>query len=474
MRRKISLFVIILLLVPFIAFGQFAKKDTSKISFDFMDADIKNVLRILAEISGKNIVISDAIKGKVTIKLDNISWDEALDVILKDNDLAKIEEENIIRIVTSKKFFDEKKRERDEASEFLKEKELRSNMGIDFVTETIFINYADAAEVEKMISGETDKDKKQKGLLSPNGTVKLVKWTNALIIKDTKENIEQVKLRIKEHDIVPPQVQIEARIVQANSDFSKQLGIQWGASYRGTLDRKNMELTGGKNPTAASTTTSYTATTGMEAIRDATGAFPYNVNLPAAVGSGSGGILGIFLGSVTDTFQLDLQLSALEGEGKGKIISNPKVVTSDNQPAKIAQGTSVPYQTVSMSGTQTQFIDAVLGLEVTPRVTKDGNVRLKIKATKDRPIYLSGSAIPGIDKKEATTEVIVRDGETAVIGGIYESTDSETEDGLPLLRHIPLFGWLFKKDVTTKSKTELLIFITPRIIKNLYAEEGYK
>jgi type IV pilus assembly protein PilQ len=301
-----------------------------------------------------------------------------------------------------------------------------------------------------------------------------VKWTNALIIKDTKENIEQVKLRIKEHDIVPPQVQIEARIVQANSDFSKQLGIQWGASYRGTLDRKNMELTGGKNPTAASTTTSYTATTGMEAIRDATGAFPYNVNIPAAVGSGSGGVLGIFLGSVTDTFQLDLQLSALEGEGKGKIISNPKIVTSDNQPAKIAQGTSVPYQTVSMSGTQTQFIDAVLGLEVTPRVTKDGNVRLKIKATKDRPIYLSGSAIPGIDKKEATTEVIVRDGETAVIGGIYESTDSETEDGLPLLRHIPLFGWLFKKDVTTKSKTELLIFITPRIIKNLYAEEGYK
>jgi type IV pilus assembly protein PilQ len=218
----------------------------------------------------------------------------------------------------------------------------------------------------------------------------------------------------------------------------------------------------------------------MEALRGATGAFPYNVNLPAAVGVGSGGVLGMFLGSVTDTFQLDLQLSALEGEGKGKIISNPKVVTSDNQPAKIAQGTSVPYQTVSMSGTQTQFIDAVLGLEVTPHVTRVSKesdtryVRLKIKATKDRPIYVAGSPIPGIDKKEATTEVIVKDGETAVIGGIYESTETETEDGIPILRHIPLFGWLFKKDVTSKSKTELLIFITPRIIKNLYAEEGYK
>jgi len=473
MYRKIVILCFILLIgLPCIVCGQIAKKAPETISFDFIDADVKNVIKILAEVSGKNIIISEDIKKKVTMKLDNVSWDQALDILLKDNDLAKIEEENIIRVVTMKKYLDEKKRVRDEEKEILAEREAKEKLGVDFVSETIFINYIDAAEAEKMIKGD-DKDK-GKGLLSSGGTVKVVKGTNALIINDTKERVERIRQLIKEHDTVPAQVQIEARIVQANADFARELGIQWGARYVGTFDRKSVELTGAKNPTAASTTTSYSATTGLEALRGTTGVFPYNVNLPAAVGTGSGGALGIFLGSVNDTFMLDLQLSALEGEGKGKIISNPKIITSDNKAAIIKQGTQIPYQTVSQSGTQTQFVDAVLGLEVTPQVTKDNNVRLKIKATKDRPIAVAGSPIPGIDKKEATTEVIVKDGETAVIGGIYEAEDSSREDGIPLFRHIPILGWLFKHEKVTTTKTELLVFITPRILKNIYTQEGLK
>ena len=173
---------------------------------------------------------------------------------------------------------------------------------------------------------------------------------------------------------------------------------------------------------------------------------PYSVNLPAAIGAGSGGVLGMFIGSATDSFKLDIQLSALEAEGKGRVLSNPKVVTSDNKKAIIQQGKSIPYATVSQSGTQTQFADAVLGLEVTPTVTNDGYIKLDILAKKDQADFsINQSGVPTIDKKQATTLLYVRDGETAVIGGIYERDESDSENGLPGLRNIPLLGWLFKK-----------------------------
>ncbi|HQG79095.1 MAG TPA: type IV pilus secretin PilQ, partial [bacterium] len=184
-------------------------------------------------------------------------------------------------------------------------------------------------------------------------------------------------------------------------------------------------------------------------------------------GPGSGGTFGIYIGSVFNSFQLDVQLSALESSGKGKIISNPKVITSDNKPAIIKQGQQIPYQTVSMSGTQTELKDAVLMLEVTPQVTKDKNVKLKIKATKDRPLPAVAAGIP-IDKKEASTELIVQDGETAVLGGIYEIEEGDSESGVPFLSKIPILGWLFKKEKRTDTKSELLIFVTPKIVKNLY------
>jgi type IV pilus assembly protein PilQ len=471
MCKNIIILLLVILLVPAFSFGQVSKKPVAKVSFDFMDADIRNVLRVLTDISGKNIVLSDDVKGKITIKLDNVSWDEAMDIVIRNNDLAKVEEENIIRIVSSKKFLDEKDKDRKERLEFLKEKEMKQRLEEDFVQETVFLNYVDVSEVEKVIRG--DEARKIKGLLSPTGAITPVKWTNSLIIKDTRENVDEVKKRIKEHDIKPAQVQIEARIVQAGSEFIRDLGVQWGARYKSTIAGKEVELTGGRTGTASiGGTSTGNPSVGQSGARVSPGLiFPYNVNLPAAVGAGSGGVLGIFIGSAADSLNIDVQLSALESDGKLRIISHPKVVTSDNKPAKINQGKQIPYQTVSQSGTQTQFADAVLGLEVTPQVTKDGNVRLKVKVTKDSADFNNLTvAGPTIDKREAVTELIVKDGETAVIGGIYESEDNVTDSSVPYLSKIPLISWLFKRDFKKTQKTELLLFITPRILQNLYAE----
>jgi type IV pilus assembly protein PilQ len=478
MHRKIVIALLVIFVVPSICFGQIARQPAPKISFDFVDADIRNVLRVLAEVSKKNLVMGEDVKGKITMKLHDISTSEAFDVILKSNDLAKIEEDTVIRVMTVKRFFDERDRDRKDKLDFLREKEAKEKLEDEFVTQTVFINYADAGEVEKMIKGgkegEDSKERRSiKGLLSPNGAVTLVKWNNALIIKDVKSNVEQVIRNIKEHDIPPAQVQIEARIVQASSDFSKELGIAWGANFNSSVGGRKFGLTGTKQVEGGDLTSSDAiATAGNIGARSGAALFPYNVNLPAAVGAGSGGGIGLYLGSITDSFQLDVQLTALEADGRGKIISNPKVITSDNQPARIAQGQQIPYQIITTSGPQTEFKDAVLSLEVTPHVSKDGNIRLKIKATKDRPITIAGSSLPGIDKKEAVSEVLIRDGQTVVLGGIYETDENNGENGLPILKNIPVLGWLFKKSTKSETKRELLIFITPVILKNLYKTEG--
>ncbi|MCX7857889.1 MAG: type IV pilus secretin PilQ [Deltaproteobacteria bacterium] len=470
---KASIFAILVFL-PFLLFSQESQKPL-RLSFDFIDADLRNVLRGLAEIAKKNIVIAEDVKGRLTIKLENVTWDEALDVIVKITDNVKIEEENIIRIVTRKKYDEEKERERKEREFFQKERIEKLKQGEEFVTETIFLNYTSASEVVKVLRGELTgiapgaPGAQLRGLLSEYGTVTPVPWSNAIIVRDTKENVALIKKMIREHDFPPAQVQIEARIVQATADFSKELGIQWGARYITKLDNRRLEIGGGKDYGSSSDTSTYTSTTDIVGFRSGT-TFPYNVNLPAAVGTGAGGVLGIYIGSVADSLNLDVQLSALESEGKGKVISNPKIITTDNKPAVIKQGQQIPYQTVSQQGTQTELKDAVLSLEVTPQVTKDNNIKLKIKATKDRPLAPVVGGIP-IDKKEASTEVIVKDGETAVIGGIYEIEDSDTTTGVPFLRRIPLLSWLFKKDTRMDKKTELLIFITPKIIKN-YVKEG--
>ncbi|HEX2966392.1 MAG TPA: type IV pilus secretin PilQ, partial [Syntrophorhabdaceae bacterium] len=449
------------LVVPSICLGQITRQPVPKVSFDFVDADIRNVLRVLAEVSKKNLVMGEDVKGKVTMKLDGISTSEAFDVILKSNDLAKIEEDTIIRIMTVKRFFEERDRDRKDKLEFLREKEAKEKLEDEFVTQTVFLNYADAAEMERMIKGGKEEDGKErraiKGLLSSNGAVTLVKWNNALIVKDVKSNVDDVIRNIRQHDTPPAQVQIEARIVQASTDFSREIGIAWGGTFKSSAGGKSVTVNG----INALGTTSNTG-----------GSF--NINSPASISGGTnsaiGGGISLAIGNAADRWALDVQLSALESDGKGRIISNPKVITSDNVPAKISQGKEIPYQTTSQNGTTTEFKQALLSLEVTPHVSKDGGIRLKIKATKDEPVTVEG--VLAIEKRETTSEVLIRDGETVMIGGIYEITDDQSVNGLPLLKDIPLFGWLFKKDSKTNTKRELLIFITPTIIKNLYKAEG--
>jgi type IV pilus assembly protein PilQ len=453
MKNVVVILFFALVLAPTMCFSQAAVQPTPKISFDFIDADIKNVLRVFAEVAKKNIVIAEDVKGKVTIKLQDVSYDEAFEVILRNNDLAKVEEENIIRIVTAKKLSDERDRTAKERLEFLREKEARQKLEEEFVTETVFVNYADITEVEKMVRGDPSAGgvtgaaeagrpalavEKSRGLLSPSGVLTLVKWNSALVVRDNRESVERIVRLIREHDVPPQQVQIETRIVQANSNFSRDLGVQWAASYNTSIGGSKSQISGTVNPGIPTT----------------------------------GGTLGILIGSATDSLQLNVTLAALEKEGKGKIISNPKVVTSDNIMARITQGQQIPYlNTTSQNGATVEFKDAVLELEVTPHVAKDGNVRLKVKAKKDSVDLIAFPTNPPIDKREATAELLVKDGETAVIGGIYEVTQADGETGVPFLRQIPLLGWLFKRAAKTDVKTELLIFITPIVLKNLYTEK---
>ncbi|HOC45391.1 MAG: type IV pilus secretin PilQ [Syntrophorhabdaceae bacterium] len=479
-RKRVVLFFLLLLIIPLLCFGQTGKK-ASKVSFDFMDADVRNVVRILAEVASKNIIISDAVKGKITMKLDNVYWDEALDLVIETAGLRKIEADTVIRVVTSKEYEDETKRRLTERESFRRDRLERQKMGEEFITETVYLSYVSPADMERMLKGGDSQaaaaGAPRKGFLSEYGQITQVQWNNALIIKDTKENVANMIRIVKEHDKKPNQIQIDCKIVQANTNFSRELGIQWGiasSQTSGALGNKEILVSGGRYATSVSDTgTTVKSTVDLLGFRPGSGsAIPYNLNLPAAVlGGGSGGTLGFYIGSATDSFQLDVQLSALEDEGKGRILSNPKVITSDNKKATIQQGKSIPYKTYSQSGTQTQFAEAVLGLEVTPSVTKDGFIRLEILAKKDQADFINTSeGVPTIDKKQASTLLYVKDGETAVIGGIYERQEGSSENGIPGLKNIPLLGWLFKKQTTMDERTELLIFITPRVVKNLYNE----
>jgi len=461
-----------LLVIPVLCFSQATKKTTPKVTFDYIEADVKNVIRSLSEVSGKNIVISEAVKGKVTMKLDDVYWDEALDIVVSTAGLRKTETDNIIKIMTVKEYDDERKSKDLERDAFRKERLEKQKLGEEFVTETIYLSYASPADVEKMLkaTGSTGAGANVKGFLSEFGSITQVSWNNAIIIRDTKENVENIIKVVKEHDKKPNQIQIDCKIVQATANFSKELGVQWGGSYHTRIGGRNVEWSGARTGAGSEATGTRSATSPLGTTNRTV---PYSINLPAAVGESSGGVLGMFIGSADDSLLLDVQLSALEAEGKGRILSNPKVVTSDNKKAVIQQGKTIPYATTSTSGTQTSWTEAVLGLEVTPTVTNDGYIKLEILAKKDAPDFSNQSGgVPTIDKKQASTLLYIKDGETAVIGGIYERDESDSVDGVPGLKNIPLFGWLFKKSAKNDTKTELLIFITPRILKTLYKNEG--
>lgn len=405
-----------------------------KISLDFQDAEVSNILRLIADVSSLNMVVGEEVRGKVTLKLFNVPWDQALDIVLRSKGLGQVREGNIIRIDANANIA----KQQDEAAK-AKEAQVKAE---DLKTLIIPINYAKAVDLSTTL----------KKNLSSRGELTVNEPTNSLIAKDVSQNIADIQQLIKLLDLPTPQVLIETRIVQANTNFARDLGVQWGAAATDTPgNNTNIALNAGPGTS------------------DPFGAQVPNfaVNLPASGGAGSIGNIGFTLGRLVGTpFNLDLRLTAGEATGETKIISSPRVVTLDNREAAIQQGDSIPFETVSDKGTQTQFVDATLNLTVTPHITPNGSVIMKIKATKNAiGDFRSRLGAPSISKREANTEVMVQDGETTVIGGIFESTKSESETGVPWLSKIPGLSWLFKRQSVSDQNRELLIFITPTIVK---------
>lgn len=419
-----------------------------KISLDFKDADIQNVLRLIAEVSNKNIVISEAVKGKVTIRLLNVPWDMALDVILKTYALEKEElGPDILRVAP----YSQLKKEREEA---LKAEEALQRVE-SMETRLLPVNYAKAKDLEPVIARLKSK--------RPDASILTDIRTNSLVIRDLPFNIAEMVELVRSLDTQTPQVLIEAKIVELDVNFERELGIQWGTQFNAGPATGNP--TGLNFPNTASVGGVVDNISGQTV----TGIANPVVNLPAAVDSSAGGALGFSLASITDSFKLDAQLSALEKRNHARILSSPRVATLSNQEARINQGQEVPYQTTSDEGTKTEFKEAVLALSVTPQITFDRSIIMNILVTNDTPIRDPTVGFI-IATKEARTTVLVRDGDTAVIGGIYTNNDAESLGGVPYLMDLPVAGYLFKKKGELNKRTELIIFITPRIIPNQLIE----
>ncbi len=408
-----------------------------RISLDFQQADISNVLRLIAEVSGFNMVVGEGVKSKVTMKLVSVPWDQALDMILKMNGLGKIRQSNILWIDTLANIA---KQQNEEAS--AKDAKVKAEELVDRV---FYIRNLQAMELMTSL----------RQYLSPRGLMQMSQGTNALIVRDTESKIGVIKQLVDGLDLEVPQVQIEARIVQADTTYSRSLGVQWGIQNVNQLGSNAVAnfRTGNTGPFGGQTSN-------------------FLVNLPATVGglTATPGV-GFTIGRA-DGALLDVRLSAGELLGLSKVIASPKITTLDKREAKISQGESIPFQTTSLQGTQTTFVDANLELNVTPQITsRDPKevgklIMMKVRATRNAVGARSNPAGPSIDRREATTQVNIRDGETMVIGGVFIDTQNNSVVGIPYLSRVPVLGWLFKQKTEAVAKQELLIFLTPSIVKS--------
>jgi type IV pilus assembly protein PilQ len=413
-----------------------------KISFEFKDIDIHNLLRLFAEVSKKNVLVADDVAGKITIRLRNVPWDQALEIILRSKNLGKEEMGNIIRIAPLKALEEEAKLREERRKAQLRQEEL--------VVQLIPVNYATAQEMSPRV----------KEVLSERGTVTVDTRTNVLIVRDVASNIGRARILVQTLDTQTQEVLIESRIVEANTTFAKQIGVQWGGGAQ--------LAPGTGNPTGLAFPYTVVARGGSTpANNQGTGDPPnFAVNLPAPVGQGAGGAVGFIFGSAGGALNLNLRLSALENQGAVKTISAPRVTTLDNNPATISQGVSIPFSQTSAAGVNTTFIEARLSLSVTPHITHDGSILMQIKAENNQPDPSATGAQgqPAIQRKEASTQVLVKDGDTTVIGGIYVRRGGYSIATIPFFGKIPILGFFFRTVSESENRQELLIFITPRII----------
>jgi type IV pilus assembly protein PilQ len=442
------------------------KKEYSgeRLTLNFQDIDVRSVLQLLADTSGQNIVVSDSVTGNLTLRLQNVPWDQALDIVLRTKGLDKRRQDNVIIIGPTEELAAREK------SELAARKDLQELAPVR--TEFLQVNYAKVADLQKLIRASNNP---RDSMLSARGSLSIDERTNTLLVQDTADRLTDIRRLVQTLDVPIKQVLIEARIVVVSDTFERDLGARFGVTSA-TKNGSNGLLAITGTGTGAATMTSSAATN----LQTTGTVYPvtappllnrYQVNLPAANTSGS---IGISL--LGGSYLVDLELSAAQNEGKGEVISSPRVITANQKQATIMQGVEIPYQESASSGaTTTQFKNAVLSLKVTPLITPDNRVVMDIDVSDDSVGQLvqsaTGGSVPSIDTRQIVTQVLVNDGQTVVLGGILETTKTKSVDKVPYLGDIPVLGNLFKSTTNINNKTELLIFITPKILRegsNLY------
>ena len=426
-----------------------------RIDLDLKDADIHNVLRLLADVGRVNVVTSDNVAGSVTIRMRNVPWDQALDVVLQSKNLGMVRQGNMLRVAP--------------LADLEKEREMtiaRRKQELELApveTRLVPVSYAQASEIQL----------RAREMLSPRGSIAVDDRTNLLIVRDVAVNLNQIEELVRSLDTQTPQVLVEARIVEATSRYTRDIGIQWGGDA--TLSPATGNPTGLAFPSAVGlvggATDTQAPTAGLSPFERTVANPNFAVNLPAAVGTGAGGALGLTLGSINSAVNLGVRLSAAESSGMLRIISSPRILTMDNKDARISQGTLIPFAQVSAQGVQTTFQEAKLQLLVRPHVTAEGSVAMHVKVNRDEPDFnqTSPRGDPTILKREAETDLLIMDGHTAVIGGIYTRNTGRNLDQIPFFGDIPLIGLLFQRRRASDTRGELVIFLTPRIVNRAEA-----
>ena len=428
-----------------------------RLSLNFQDIEVRAVLQLLADFTSLNIVTSDTVQGNLTLRLQNVPWDQALDLILKTKGLGMRRSGNVIMIAPTEEIATREKLEIESKKQVEELAPLQ--------TELIQINYAKSSDLAGLLRSQ------DKTLLSERGKVSIDERTNTLIVLETADRLAGIRKLVAKLDIAVRQVLIESRIVIAHNDFARDLGVRFGVT--GTRNSSNNLIVG--SGTAAGTSSMVNSAVANQQTNTNGSPFPiaipaagnrYNFNLPA--GGTAGSVAFAILGRNT---LLDLELSALQQEGRGEVISSPRVITSNQKEAVIKQGTEIPYQEAASSGaTSVSFKEAVLSLTVTPHITPDDRIRMDLKVTKDSVGQVvptaGGGSNPSIDKREISTQVLVQSGETVVLGGIHEQEKRESTAKVPFFGDLPFIGILFRRNSTVDQNTELLIFVTPKVLKD--------
>ena len=436
-----------------------------KLSLNFQDIEVRSVLQLIADFTSLNLVASDTVSGRITLRLQNVPWDQALELILKTKGLDKRTAGNVMLVAPADEIA---ARERLELEANNQNEQL-----VPLRSEYMQISYAKAADLQTMITSGVNTSNgtntnASNSLLSPRGSVSIDVRTNTLIIQDIPKKIDEIRELVSKLDVPVKQVMIEARIVTANSSFAKELGVKWGVAHDNIGSSKRI-MAGGSRTTLGNIREATVDTT--------TGARTYSITSPADLAVDLGidkvGTSSLAVGIMNaDNVVLDLELSALQSDGHGEIVATPKVLTADKQKALIASGKQIPYQEASSSGaTAIKFINAELRLEVTPSITPDGRVNMELFINKDSAGEPLANGSLTINTNRVSTNVLVDDGQTVVLGGIFSNESLKGVTKTPLLGDIPFLGRLFKKDVTRNDKQELLIFVTPRLLNDTVASK---